>query len=68
MSALSKMYFMSPKARKEMGLKGRKHVIENYGFEDFGKQWVELVDSIMEKQGSWKDRKNYSCIRFAEVA
>ena len=53
MSALTKMYSMSPKARKTMGAKGRQHVLQNYNFENFNKQWVNLMDSVMEECGSW---------------
>lgn len=68
MSALSKIYFMTPEARREMGMKGREHVLKNYNFETFNKQWVELMDSVVEKHGSWENRKEYNGIYFGEVA
>ena len=68
MSALSKIYFMTPEARTEMGMKGREHVLKNYNFETFNKQWVELMDSVVEKYGSWENRKEYNGIYFGEVA
>ena len=68
MSALSKIYFMSEQARREMGLKGREHVLKNYNFKTFNENWVELVDSIVEKHGSWENRKEYNGIYFGEVA
>ena len=67
MSALTKMYFMSEEGRTEMGLKGRKHVQDNYNFEDFNERWINLVDGVVEKYGSWEDRKNYSGIRLTEI-
>jgi len=67
-SALSKIYFMSPEARKEMGLKGRQHVIKNYNFENFRANWVNLMDKVIEENGSWEDRKKYNGIYFGEVA
>jgi len=67
-SALSKMYYMTAEARREMGQKGRQHVINNYGFDKFKKTWVEAMDKVHEKNGSWSNRKNYSGIRFKEVA
>ncbi len=68
MSALSKIYHMSPDSRREMGMKGREHVLKNYNFETFNKQWVELMDSVVEKYGSWENRKEYNGIYFGEVA
>ncbi len=68
MSALSKIHFSNSQGRREMGLKGRKHVEDNYNFKDFEKSWVEFMDSIIDESGSWKTRKDYSGIRFKEVA
>jgi len=68
MSALNKIYYMTGEARREMGAKGREHVLKNYNFETFNKQWVELMDSVMEKHGSWENRKEYNGIYFGEVA
>jgi len=67
-SALEKMYFMSPKDRKNMGLKGRDHVMKNYNFETFNKQWVDIMTEVHEENGSWDTRTNYQGIRFLEVA
>jgi len=68
MSALTKMYHMSNESRREMGMKGHKHVEENYNFEDFKQKWVSLMDSVIEKNGSWENRQNYNGIYFGEVA
>ena len=67
-SALEKMYFMSPTDRKNMGLKGREHVMKNYNFETFNKQWVDIMTEVHEENGSWDTRTNYQGIRFLEVA
>ena len=64
-SALSKIYKMSKQNRNQMGLEGRQHVLKNYNFEKFGKQWVELMDSVYEKKNT---RPNANLIRFKEVA
>jgi len=58
---------MTPEERKELGQKGRQHVIKNYNFIDFEKKWVELMDSIHEKYGSWENRKEYKAWNFEEV-
>ena len=68
LSALSKIYFMSAEERRKLGLKGRDHVLTNYNFENFNKQWIELVDSVIENHSSWDNRKQYNGIRFMEVA
>ncbi len=68
LSALTKMFYMTPEARRGMGNKGRNHVLNNYNFETFNKQWIDLMDSVMEKHGSWEDRKDYNGIYFGEVA
>ena len=67
-SALTKMYFISDEERNKIGLKGREHVIKNYNFENFNSQWIELIDNVMEKHGSWENRKQYNGIFFGEVA
>jgi len=68
LSALSKIYYCSAEARREMGLKGIEHVKNNYSFENYGKSWVKFMDEVIEENGSWETRKNYSGIRFMEVA
>tara|TARA_R100001443_G_scaffold52795_1_gene64533 strand:- start:7106 stop:8371 length:1266 start_codon:yes stop_codon:yes gene_type:complete len=67
-SALTKIYFMSSEARKELGAKGREHVLKNYNFETFNERWVTLMDNVMEQHGSWENRKQYNGIYFGEVA
>ena len=67
-SALEKMFVMTPEERKELGLKGREHVMKNYNFETFNKQWVDIMTKLHEDEGSWETRKNYNGITFLEVA
>jgi glycosyltransferase involved in cell wall biosynthesis len=67
-SALSKVYFCNEESRKEMGKKGSEHVRKNYSFSSFGQKWVAFMDKIHEENGSWDTRKNYTGIRFKEVA
>lgn len=67
-NALDQMYAMSREERYELGLKGAKHVEENYNFKDFGEKWVNLMVKIHEQHGSWETRKNYNGITFKEVA
>ena len=67
-NALSKIYNMTPDKRKKLGNEGRAHVLKNYNFEKLQEKWVEVIDSIVEENGSWDTRKNYNGIRFKEVA
>ena len=68
LSALSNIYDLGEEDRLKMGSLGRIHVLENYNFNNFEKQWVELMTKIYEREGSWETRKNYNGIRFKEVA
>jgi len=56
-NALKEMYEMSMEERAEMGLAGREHVINNYSYEKYTTRWVEIMDEVHEKWGSWNTRK-----------
>jgi glycosyltransferase involved in cell wall biosynthesis len=64
-SALNKIYKMGQENRRQMGLDGRQHVLNNYNFLNFEKQWVELMDSVYENK---TNRDIINVIRFKEVA
>mgnify|MGYP003109599866 FL=1 len=66
-AALKKIYNMSSGERKLLGMKGRNHVVENYNFNNLKKQWVNLVDSIVESRGSWETRKGYNAWEIKEI-
>jgi len=66
-NALCKMFEMTQEDRQELGEKGRQHVLTNYGFEEFQQKWVETMDHIIEKYGSWGTRKNYQNWSLKEV-
>ena len=58
-----------PKTKyKKMSDAGMAHVRDNFSFEVFEKQWVELIDSVHENYGSWETRKNYKRWHLMEVA
>ena len=65
--ALETMMNMDAEKRKEMGLKGREYVSKKYGFEQFNKRWVEIMDEVVENNGSWDTRKNYERWSLEEV-
>ena len=58
---------MTREERREMGAKGRKHVLENYGYENFVKRWDEIFTEIHDQKGSWENRKNYQGWKLEEV-
>jgi len=66
--ALTRMYEMTPEERALLGDKGRQHVIKNYNFENFNNKWVETMEHICEKYGSWENRKNYKSWEFFEIS
>ena len=59
-NALEKMYNMSKEEREKLGEAGRQHVHKNYSFEGYQEKWIEVLDSVHEKHGSWENRKTYS--------
>ena len=67
-SAMTKMYNSSAEFRKNMGLAGRAHAEANYNFKDYQKKWIQIMLDMYEKCGSWDNRKNYTGVRFMEVA
>ena len=59
---------MSKKEKAEIGKKGAEHVNKNYNFEDFQVKWIELMEEIHEKHGSWDNRKGYKPWEIKEIA
>tara|TARA_Y100000592_G_scaffold101039_1_gene184872 strand:- start:1027 stop:2298 length:1272 start_codon:yes stop_codon:yes gene_type:complete len=67
-AALEKMFNLSEKERKEMGLLGREHVIKNYNFKDFNETWINTLLELHEKEGSWETRKQIERWTIKEIA
>ena len=65
---LKKALNVSPKAYKNMSLKGLQHIENNYNFKEFERRWVETMDEVIERCGAWSDRKNYKRWHLLEVA
>ena len=65
--ALLKIYNLSEKERAKMGKLGKQHVEKNYNFETFNQRWVEVIDQVVEQNGSWDTRKNYKAYKFMEI-
>ena len=56
-AALHKIYNMTPQERSELGIRGMLHAQNNYSFKTLEKNWVNIMDSVHEKYGSWENRK-----------
>ena len=59
---------LRPKTYKKMSLQGREHVKKNYNFDKLEKQWVKLMDEVIEKHGSWETRRGYERWHLLEIA
>ena len=57
--AMLKIYNMTKEEREEMGRKGREHVLNNYGFDQYTERWTKLMLEAYEEFGSWETRKGY---------
>jgi len=57
LNSLEEMYNASKEEREEMGRQGRQHILSNYGFEDYVKQWDSVLSGVVERHGSWETRK-----------
>ena len=66
-NAFLEIYNKSEGARRELGKMGRSHVLKNYNFENFTKQWNDLFTNVHEEHGSWGTRKNYKSWTLREV-
>ena len=66
--ALVEMFNKTHEERRELGLKGRKHVEINYNFDDFIKTWDEIFTRVHEEHGSWETRNRKQNWTLEEVA
>jgi len=65
--ALVMSHTMTREGRKQLGVEGRKHVLKNYSFENFQKQWLETFEHVIDKHGSWDTRQNYQAWEIREI-
>ena len=65
--ALVMSHTMTREGRKQLGLEGRNHVLKNYSFENFQKQWLEIFEHVINKHGSWDTRQNYQAWEMREI-
>jgi len=67
-NCLDKALKLTKKRYDNMAKLGRQHVLDNYNFENYEKQWVQIMDDFIEKNGSWENRKNFQPWCLLEVA
>jgi hypothetical protein len=66
--ALTSSLEIRPKTYKKMVTLGKAHVRNNYGFNKFEERWIKIMDDIVEKHGSWENRKVYKSWHLKEIA
>jgi glycosyltransferase involved in cell wall biosynthesis len=64
LKAMIDFYNLSQEERDVMGRNGCEHVLKNYNFQRYGQRWVEIMEEVHEKHGSWDTRKNYNPVYF----
>ena len=67
LDALKKMYNMPKEDREKMGEMGMEHVNKNYNFVEFENKWIEVLEHVHEKYGSWNNRKEYKRWHIMEI-
>ena len=65
--ALQTFYNTSKNERDEMGNLGIEHVNKNYNFNIFINKWIELIDDVTVRLGSWDTRQNYQSWELKEI-
>ena len=68
LDALEKIYNMPKEEREEMGRQGRKHVLDNYGLNQYIRMWDETLTKVHEEQGSWSTRVHTKSWEMKEIA
>ena len=60
LEALEMLYNTPKEERMEMGKQGRKHVLNEYGFDQYVRLWDETLTNLHKELGSWSTRKHVS--------
>tara|TARA_R110000824_G_scaffold67377_5_gene174483 strand:+ start:9323 stop:10591 length:1269 start_codon:yes stop_codon:yes gene_type:complete len=59
-NAMLKMHNMFKDDREQLGRKGRQHVMKNYSFDNFCKNWEDVLTMVHWEMGSWDTRIGYN--------
>ena len=65
--ALMKLYNLTDEERREIGMKGRKHVERKYSFKNYTESWDRILKDLHQRLGSWETRKSYKKWHLLEV-
>jgi len=57
-NAMVEMFEKSEEERRELGKKGRGHVLKNYSMENYISLWDETLTRVHKDHGSWEDKKS----------
>jgi glycosyltransferase involved in cell wall biosynthesis len=57
-TAMVEMFEKSEEERRELGKKGRGHVLKNYSMENYISLWDETLTRVHKDHGSWEDKKS----------
>lgn len=66
-NALKKAISISKNKYEKMSQAGLNHIYQNYKFENYENGWIELIDGLIEKHGSWETRKLYNRWELSEI-
>jgi glycosyltransferase involved in cell wall biosynthesis len=67
-AALEKMYNMSQEEKDNLGQLGMDHVKNNYSYQKFQSDWLQLIQDITDRLGSWDTRKGYKSWQIKEMS
>ena len=65
--SLLKMYNMPKEERIKIGQMGYEHAEKNFSYDKYKSRWVEIIDGVIDKNGSWENRKNYTRWTLKEI-
>jgi len=57
--ACTKILNMPRRDLEKWGINCRRNVISNFGIKNFKNKWVDIIDSTIDKLGSWKNRRGH---------
>ena len=59
---------MTSEERSKLGALGAEHVRKNYNYENFQKTWLDLIEDVTNRLGSWDTRKGYKAWELKEIS
>lgn len=68
LAAMNSMMTITEEEKKKMIQGGLNHVQENYSFEKYVESWVNLLEDVHQRYGSWNTREGYKRWHLLEAA